>query len=143
MADIKLDGLTVASSSGSPTAVSLDSTVDIKGCLNATGSAPVYACRAWVNFVGSSVTDPASATGINQNGNVTSLFRNGTGDYTINFGNDMPTADFVVSACTLMLSRDPRTYVVRDTSVSHFRIGIFDGNSLTDTTDEIMIAVFC
>jgi hypothetical protein len=115
----------------------------IKTALNASGSAPIYACRAWINFVGTSVSNPASTDGINQHGNIQSLFDNGTGDYTINFANDMSTADFVVSACTLMLSRSPRTHVVRDTSVSHFRIGIFDGSNLTDTTDEIMIAVFC
>ena len=88
--------------------------------------APVYACRAWVNFVGSSVTNPASATGINQNANVSSFLDNGTGDYTINFENDMSTADFVLSVCTVMLSRAPRTHVVRNTSGLHLRIGIFD-----------------
>jgi hypothetical protein len=115
----------------------------IKTALNASGDAPIYACRAWVNFVGSSVTNPASTAGINAQGNVVSLFDNGTGDYTINFADDMSTADLVVSACTLMASRAPRPCTVRDTSVSHLRIGIFDGSSLTDTTDEVMIAVFC
>ena len=59
--------------------------------------APVYACRAWVNFVGTSVTNPASTAGINAQGNVVSLFDNGTGDYTVNFTNAMPDANYAIS----------------------------------------------
>lgn len=46
-----------------------------------TGSAPVYGCRAWCIFDG-------TLTGTNvptASGNITSVTRNGTGDYTINF----------------------------------------------------------
>jgi len=55
-----------------------------------TGSAPIYGCRAWVNFAG--------ATGaINASGNVTSVTRNGAGDYTVNFTTAMPDANYSVS----------------------------------------------
>jgi len=50
----------------------------VKTSLNATGDAPVYACRAWVNFQG---IDPL----IRDSGNVSSITDNGTGDFTINF----------------------------------------------------------
>jgi len=56
---------------------------------NATGSAPVYACRAWVNFNGT------GTVAIRASGNVTSITDNGTGDYTVNFTTAMPNADYV------------------------------------------------
>ena len=46
---------------------------------NASGSAPVYACRAWVNFNGT------GTVAIRASGNVSSITDNGTGLYTINF----------------------------------------------------------
>jgi hypothetical protein len=56
---------------------------------NASGSAPVYACRAWVNFDGT--TSPGT---IRASGNVSSVTRNGTGDYTVNFTTAMPDANY-------------------------------------------------
>ena len=61
---------------------------DIKPLLNATGEAPVYACRAWVNFKG------IDTVAINASGNVLSITDNGTGDYTINFDKPMPHANY-------------------------------------------------
>ncbi len=58
--------------------------------LNATGSAPVYACRAWVNFNG------VTTVTIRANGNVSSVVRNATGDYTINFATALPDANYAV-----------------------------------------------
>jgi hypothetical protein len=58
---------------------------------NASGSAPVYACRAWVNFNGT------GTVAIRASGNVTSITDNGVGDYTVNFTNAMPDTNFVVS----------------------------------------------
>jgi hypothetical protein len=46
----------------------------------APGDAPKYACRAWVNFDGT--TTPPT---IRASGNVSSVVRNGTGDFTVNF----------------------------------------------------------
>ena len=55
---------------------------------NASGSAPVYACRAWVNFNGT------GTVAIRASGNVSSITDNGTGDYTINFTTAMPDANY-------------------------------------------------
>jgi hypothetical protein len=70
-----------------------------------TGSAPIYGCRAWVNFDGTKDTTGAASTAntnrqIRASGNVTSVLRNGTGDYTITFTTAMPDANYaVVCAC--------------------------------------------
>jgi hypothetical protein len=44
-------------------------------------------CRAWVNFAGASGTRNASF-------NVSSVTRNGTGDYTVNFTNALSDANY-------------------------------------------------
>ena len=66
----------------------------ITGALNATGSAPIYACRAWVNFNGT------STVAIRASGNVSSITDNGTGDYTVNFTTAMVDANYSVSVST-------------------------------------------
>jgi hypothetical protein len=68
-----------------------------------TGSAPAYACRAWVNFDGTRDTTGAVSTAntnrlIRASGNVTSVLRNGLGDYTITFTTPMSDADYVMNA---------------------------------------------
>jgi hypothetical protein len=60
--------------------------------LNAPGSAPTYACRAWVNFNGT------GAVAIRASGNVSSITYNGTGDYTVNFTTAMPDANYASMA---------------------------------------------
>ena len=59
--------------------------------LNASGSAPIYACRAWVNFNGT------GTVAIRASGNVSSITDNGTGNYTVNFMDAMPDANFSIS----------------------------------------------
>jgi hypothetical protein len=56
---------------------------------NASGSAPVYACRAWVNFNGT--TSPGT---IRASGNVSSVTKTSTGRYVLNFSTAMPDANY-------------------------------------------------
>ena len=60
----------------------------ITGALNATGSAPIYACRAWVNFNGK------GTVAIRASGNVSSITDNGTGNYTVNFATAMVDVNY-------------------------------------------------
>lgn len=55
-----------------------------------SGSAPVFGCRAWCLFDGTLTGTNAPTAG----GNVTSVTRNGTGDYTINFTTAMPDTNY-------------------------------------------------
>lgn len=63
----------------------------IREAFNATGSAPVYACRAWVNFNG------VGTIAIRASGNVSSITDNGVGNYTVNFATALPNADYSAS----------------------------------------------
>jgi hypothetical protein len=61
----------------------------------ASGSAPSYSARAWVNFNGTGVV------AIRDDGNVTSITDEGTGDYTVNFTTAMPDVNYsLVGTCT-------------------------------------------
>ena len=78
-----------------------DSNFDARTPLNATGSAPIYACRAWVNFNGNKDTSGSDSTSntnrlINGSGNVTSVLRTAAGQYTVNFTTAMPDDDYCV-----------------------------------------------
>ena len=53
-----------------------------------SGSAPIYAARAWVNFNGT------GTVAILQSGNVTSITDGGTGVYSVNFTTSMPSANY-------------------------------------------------
>ena len=64
----------------------------IPNVLNATGSAPMFACRAWVNF------DGIDGVRIRASGNVSSITDNGTGDYMVNFTTDMEDGHYAATA---------------------------------------------
>ena len=58
-----------------------------KTSLNASGTAPIYACRAWVNFNGT------GTVAIRASGNVSSITDRGTGMYTVNLITALPDAN--------------------------------------------------
>lgn len=67
----------------------LKSVTAIRAALNVSGAAPMYACRAWVNFNGT------GTVAIRASGNVSSITDNGVGNYTINFTTALPDANYV------------------------------------------------
>jgi len=71
----------------------LVSTDTLRTELNATGSAPIYACRAWVQFDGT--TTPPT---IRASGNVSSVTRNSTGEFTVNLTTAISDVNYSVNA---------------------------------------------
>ena len=59
-----------------------------------SGTAPLFMCRAWVNF------DGTGTVAIRASGNVTSITDNGTGNYTVSFTTAMPDANYASPAST-------------------------------------------
>jgi hypothetical protein len=53
-----------------------------------SGTAPIYPCRAWVNFNGT------GTVAIRASGNVSSITDNGTGDYTVNLTTALADANY-------------------------------------------------
>jgi hypothetical protein len=58
---------------------------------NVSGSAPKYACRAWVNFDGTTTTPSIRASG-----NVSSVARISTGNFTVNLATAMSDTNYAV-----------------------------------------------
>jgi hypothetical protein len=57
-----------------------------------SGTAPLYMCRAWVNFNGT------GAVAIRASGNVSYITDNGVGAYTVNFTTAMPDVNYAVAS---------------------------------------------
>lgn len=83
---------------------------EIKKALNANNNPPIFACRAWVNFNGTrNVNNTGASTNgqpvhILASGNVTSVVKNGAGNFTINFTTNMPDANYAVSGTQIVTS---------------------------------------
>ena len=69
---------------------SLASSAKIGSLTTASGSAPSYSARSWVNFNGT------GTVAIRASGNVSSITDNGTGDYTVNFTTAMSDANYAI-----------------------------------------------
>lgn len=78
-------------------AISTPNNALIKSALNAGGDAPVYACRAWVNFNGDGT--------IYASGNVSSVTQRNTARFTVNLATAMPDTNYIVQGTEWQLNR--------------------------------------
>lgn len=81
------------------TGISSYANSDALTLFNASGSAPVYAPRAWLTFNGGTGTDS-----IIDSGNISSITDNGTGLTTVNFATNLPNANYAVAGITTAYS---------------------------------------
>ena len=122
-----------------------------------TGTAPIYGARAWVvfdmtrNAAGDSNTDNTTRYIYpNGNGNVTSVTKNGTGDCTIAFTNDMPHANYAMVGMVQGTSSNPSAILsyqtsggsIQTKSTSQARITTRDNNSDAAYNQELCEIVF-
>ena len=108
----------------------------IKSALNASGDAPIYACRACVNFDGTNAFSPnPSTSAIRDSGNVSSISDNGTGDHVVNFTTAMPDTNYSVVCSGSMESGNVR----RGSSVGPRGNGSFDNAADSYSTSSIRI----
>jgi len=104
------------------------SATQITGALNASGSAPIYACRAWVNFSGT------GTVAIRASGNVSSITDNGTGDYTVNLTTAMQDNNFAA----LMVSNQAQAL---GAPLSTSTINVITTNSAGSSVDASVVSV--
>jgi len=106
-----------------------------------SGSAPIFAARAWVNFNGTGT--PA----INSSGNVASITDLGVGHYQINFTTAMQDANYVTVGTTNSDTGDGSRPVVvipitnTTSSVTIKTVGTFNNNTTIDCSG-IFLAIF-
>jgi hypothetical protein len=104
--------------------------------------ATAYGCRAWVNFNGT--TSPGT---IRASGNVSSVTKNGTGDYTVNFTTAMPDANYAITALNSMQSSNNRvagatnTYSTTSCQITVEAVTSSFGGSRNDSTS-VFVSIF-
>jgi hypothetical protein len=103
---------------------------------NASGTAPVYACRAWVNFNGD------GTIAIRTSGNVSSLVDNATGDYTVNFSTAMQDANYSATA----MASNNNNFVGIDNeaqapTASSIRIQVTDGGNVGQNGEYVCLTI--
>lgn len=95
-------------------------------------------CRAWVNFNG------VTTATIRASFNVSSVTRNGTGDYTVNFINNMSDVNYSVNATkgyNAGTATGGRGCEANPSTVSAAKIYAYYGGSLADDS-YINVAIF-
>jgi hypothetical protein len=106
----------------------------IKTALNASGSAPIYACRAWVNFNG------AGTVAIRASGNVSSITDNGVGDYTVNFTTAMSDVNYgAAGIASVDTSKDPVSLYTITTSSVRLVTGALTNPQTDKTTVSVQV----
>jgi hypothetical protein len=110
-----------------------------------SGSAPIYAARAWVNFNGT------GTVAIRASGNVSSITDNGTGNYTVNFTVAMTDANYSanITAGGNTVGRQPITSASVDGSgntvaptTSAFRFNVVIVSITNTDADYLNVAIF-
>ena len=111
----------------------------VKTALNAGGTAPIYACRAWVNF------DGTGTVTIRGSGNIAGITDNGTGDYTINTIIPIEDVNYsILSTCSTVAGASTNTLVedIATTRLSSsFRVSIYNNNNNKYDVPYVSIAV--
>ena len=110
--------------------------------------ATAYGCRAWVNFNGT--TNVGGNCTIRASGNVSTVADNGTGDYTINFTNALPDANYcaigtigdIVPTFSLTAASTARSIVSREKTTTTLRILNNSGTGVAADYDTQDVAVF-
>jgi len=106
----------------------------------ASGSAPSYSARAWVNFNGTGTVGTNQT--INASGNVASVFKNSAGNYTVTFSTAMADANYAAVAgmndASFTVSTNSGTKTASSFVVTTYQPG---GTGPTDSSN-ISVVVF-
>ena len=134
-------GISQLSATGSPSSSTFlrgDNTWNgVASLTTASGTAPSYSARAWVNFNGT------GTVAIRASGNCSSVTDNGTGDYTINFATAMADANY----CFQGNGYSSKTFNENDSSairtVNALKISVRESSSnIYVDTAQISVAIF-
>ena len=101
-----------------------------------SGTAPLYMCRAWVNFNGT------GTVAIRGSGNVSSITDNSTGNYTVNFTTAMPDVNYSAMVGNGNNAVDNASANVTNiTSASSVPVIHYEANTVRDVA-QLFLAVF-
>ena len=121
---------------GSPSMV-IDSSSNLLFNSGYGSAATAYGCRAWINYNGTGAS-------IRGSGNITSVTKNATGDYTFNFATAMPDVNYSAFAFGgSQVGASSRIYMEQHDSVlrSTTQIRIYSLNGAFAPTDSLVMSV--
>ena len=136
---------TIAFAEGGTEVMRLDSSANLQFNSGYDSVATAYGCRAWVNFNGT------GTVAIREDGNVSSITDNGTGDYTVNFTTAMPDANYsTVANCGSASSSAGAVYAVVGSDVQittssvvvHTRLHSSGGSQSKSDNAVVLVAIF-
>ena len=140
---ISQSGLDAPISLTSPTLTTPN--IDSAQIATVSGTAPLYMCRAWVNFNGT------GTVAIRASGNVSSITDAGTGQYTVNFTTAMPDTNYATigsgyttSSGLPAFTNATRAIAAFSNTSSSCRIQVYrsDINSFDADSQEMNVAIF-
>jgi hypothetical protein len=95
--------------------------IDSAQVATVSGTAPLYMCRAWVNFDGTTAT-PSTIRG---SGNVSSVTKSGTGSYIVNFVTALSDANY---SCLVTRRFDGTNGISQLNSLTSVALSLFTQN---------------
>jgi hypothetical protein len=131
---IILDGSTGISSIGTLTGVTSISSASANTPVILGDSGTNYnTCRAWVNFNGT------STVAIRASFNVSSITDNGTGNYTINFTNALPNANYAVAGSG---SSGGRILSVGTLTTTNTQVLVYNAGDVAEDVATVSVSIF-
>jgi hypothetical protein len=117
---------------------------EIKKALNADNSPPIYACRAWVNFDGTTVTNVGGEDRctIRSSGNVDKVVRGSAGSYTIHFTTAMPDANYATTAFAGNSAGNASLIQFGTTPIAASVVVSVVNNTFTGVNRDVSVAIF-
>ena len=124
-------------SSAGATRMTIDSSGNLLFNSGYGSVATAYGCRAWVNFNGT------GTVAIRDEGNVSSITDNGTGQYTLNFTTAMPDVNYCVTTSSGGgATTNPAALSYANRAVGSVQVLSFEGSNSTFDQANASVAIF-
>ena len=112
-----------------------------------TGTAPIFAARAWARFDGTKDTTNATSTSntnrlIKASGNVTSILRNSIGNYTLTFRTALPSANFAAIATGFLSSGNAAIITTDNYTTTTLTLNCVDSSNAEADFLNVNVAIF-
>jgi len=112
-----------------------------------TGSAPIFAARAWAHFDGTKDSTNAISTSntnrlIKASGNVTSILRNSIGNYTLTFRTALPSANFAAIATGFLTSGNAAIVTTDNYTTTTLTLNCVDSSNAEADFSHVNVVIF-
>lgn len=125
---------TLATTVASPTFTTPN--IDSAQFATVSGTAPIYPCRAWVNFNGT------GTVAIRASGNVSSITDNGTGDYTVNFTTALQDVNYSITGISNYNSGSSMSCNSAVFSTTQAKVNTYYGVLVAEDSSVVCVQIF-